>query len=683
MSQDENPSYSRYKPGHIFDGRYKIIRLLGEGGMAQVYLAEDTKLDGERVAIKLMLERYVNHEILVERFKREVNLTKNFNHPNIVRSYHFGLTEENEPYYIMEYVSGQSLDQVLKDKGKIHWKEVLRYIVEVSKALAFAHENKIIHRDIKPANILLTIDGEIKVSDFGVAKDLTAKNLTAPGGNLGSIHYKAPYNNLPEEEEHKFDIYSLGIMTFELLNGYKPFDSDSGEDLPILSMHITEPIPKFCGGKTDIPYWFQEFVEKCCAKTARECFDSVEKVLGFITDHINTSYFLVPFVALRRLIRENGFVRKLATASASIILTLLSLYPSSMVSYSGFIGHYIEPFGVIPWFFIRGPVAPPDDIVIFVADRKSQKQLWKDEAAPIPRPIVTSFLEKLSVYKPKAVILDYLYEMHSGDRAIDEKLASAISLSPTYISLVQSDDGPASSGTATYDEINPIIRKGAKGVFCTTIMTYFGVVQHFPFCSIDAIGVTPMASILYGDEANSRSLPAMFDLPNYYGGPGAIKTYPISAFLEPGSTIDFQSLKDKIIFFGQDLRIANRARVPDTFLTSYLENTPGVEIHATFLGNILKNEWLKRLPIQMELLSIITLMGLLGLAFASCNFSQAKGLLKLVFILTPAISFAFFMVNIVVPYISICLVSWVIFSLFSQNELERLGKRIHALKTKK
>src|SRR3989441_9369413 len=222
----------------LFDGRYRIVRKLGAGGMADVYLAEDQEL-GRRVAIKILNERHAGDEQFVERFRREAQNAAALAHPNIVSIYDRG--EAEGTYYIaMEYLEGRSLKELILSRGPAPVSVAIDYARQILSALRFAHRNGIVHRDIKPHNVLVDADGHVKVTDFGIAR-AGASQMTEEGSIIGTAQYLSPEQARGAPVTASSDLYSVGIVLYEMLTGKVPFNGDSA--IEIAMKHLNE-LPK-------------------------------------------------------------------------------------------------------------------------------------------------------------------------------------------------------------------------------------------------------------------------------------------------------------------------------------------------------------------------------------------------------------------------------------------------------
>ena len=257
--------------GQKINDRYEIIKTIGEGGMANVYLANDTILD-RKVAIKVLRGDLSNDEKFIRRFKREALSVSNLSHPNIVEVYDVG--EEDGNYYIvMEYIEGKTLKQLLQKRGALTLNEVIDIMTQLTDGLAHAHEAYIIHRDIKPQNIMIEDNGLVKITDFGIAMALNSTQLTQTNSVMGSVHYLPPEQANGKGSTVKSDIYSLGILMYELLTGSVPFKGDTAVEIAL--KHMKEKIPSIRKQKPTIPQSVENIVLKATAKNPKNRYDNV------------------------------------------------------------------------------------------------------------------------------------------------------------------------------------------------------------------------------------------------------------------------------------------------------------------------------------------------------------------------------------------------------------------------
>ncbi|TYC88362.1 Stk1 family PASTA domain-containing Ser/Thr kinase [Acetobacterium wieringae] len=255
--------------------RYEIVELIGRGGMAYVYKARDLKLN-RYVAVKVLREEYTENEQFIKKFDRESQAVACLSHPNIVGVYDVGV-QDNIYYIIMEYVDGITLKQYLMRKGRLDYTEATRFVMDISNALRCAHENKIIHRDIKPHNILLTRDLVPKVADFGIARAITSSTVTMTNQTMGSVHYISPEQAKGGFVDERSDLYSLGILYYELLTGKLPFDEENTVTIAI--KHIQEEIvpPKLLEPK--IPERVNQIVVKLTQKKPDERYQNTDELM--------------------------------------------------------------------------------------------------------------------------------------------------------------------------------------------------------------------------------------------------------------------------------------------------------------------------------------------------------------------------------------------------------------------
>ena len=256
----------------VFDSRYRILRKLGSGGMAAVYLAEDEEL-GRRVAIKVLDARYADDDLFLERFRREAKSAAGLSHPNIVSIYDRG-EADGHAYIAMEVVEGRSLKELIKSHGPLPLTKAIDYTRQILAALRFAHKNGIVHRDIKPHNILVGPEERLKVTDFGIAR-AEASQMTETGSILGTVHYLSPEQARRTTVSAQSDLYSVGVVLYEMLTGRVPFTGDS--PIEIAMKHASDTPKPPSAHVRDIPPELDHVVLRALAKTARERYRSAEE----------------------------------------------------------------------------------------------------------------------------------------------------------------------------------------------------------------------------------------------------------------------------------------------------------------------------------------------------------------------------------------------------------------------
>ncbi|MGE5455764.1 MAG: Stk1 family PASTA domain-containing Ser/Thr kinase [Ignavibacteriales bacterium] len=260
--------------GQKINERYQIIRTIGEGGMADVYLAHDTILD-RNVAVKILRGDLADDEKFVRKFQREAISASSLSHPNIVEMYDVG--EDNGKYFIvMEYIDGKTLKSLIKKRGSLIVPEVIDIMLQLTSAIACAHDSYIIHRDIKPQNVMILDDGRVKITDFGIAIATNATELTQTNSIMGSVHYLPPEQANGSGATIKSDIYSLGILMYELLTGKVPFKGESAVEIALKQMK--EKIPSVRKFNPDIPQSIENIIIKATAKNPKNRYDSVSEM---------------------------------------------------------------------------------------------------------------------------------------------------------------------------------------------------------------------------------------------------------------------------------------------------------------------------------------------------------------------------------------------------------------------
>ena len=271
------------KIGQVIKDRYKVIGLLGEGGMAYVYKAKDMQLE-RMVAIKTLKPNYVEQTTFVERFKREAQTAANLNHPNIVQIFDWGI--EEEPYFVMEYIEGNTLTSIISSKKTISLSDVLFIGAQVANGLQAAHTQGLVHRDIKPGNIMITPGGKVKVTDFGIVSIQDEESdITKTGSILGTASYISPEQAQGKAVSVGSDLYSLGTVLYELLTGNPPFEGDS--PIATATKHLTEKPDKPSKYRKDLPKGIENAVLKLLHKNQRDRFKSAEDLKAVLLQQRN------------------------------------------------------------------------------------------------------------------------------------------------------------------------------------------------------------------------------------------------------------------------------------------------------------------------------------------------------------------------------------------------------------
>jgi serine/threonine protein kinase len=281
--------------GKRISGRYKVLEMIGGGGMANVYLAHDMILDRD-VAVKMLRLDFANDEEFIRRFHREAQSATSLAHPNIVNIYDVG--EENDLYYIvMEFVEGQTLKQYIQQNSSLNVENAIGIMRQLTSAISHAHQNHIIHRDIKPQNILIDLNGNVKITDFGIAMALSATSITQTNSVLGSVHYLSPEQARGGMANRKSDIYSLGIVMFELLTGRLPFSGESAVSIAL--KHLQSDTPSVRRWNPAIPQSVENIVLKATAKDPFHRYNNVDEMeedlrTALDSERLNEPKFAIP-----------------------------------------------------------------------------------------------------------------------------------------------------------------------------------------------------------------------------------------------------------------------------------------------------------------------------------------------------------------------------------------------------
>lgn len=270
--------------GKIFAGRYRIVKQIGRGGMADVYLAKDLILDGEEVAVKVLRTNYQTDPIAVARFQREARAMADLDHPHIVRITDIG-EEDGQQYLAMEYVAGLDLKRYIKEHYPLSNEEAVRIMGQILLAMRLAHTRGIVHRDLKPQNILLTPDGTVKVTDFGIAVAFAETSLTQTNSMLGSVHYLSPEQARGSKATVQSDIYAMGIIFYEMLTGHIPYDGDSA--VTIALQHFQKPLPSVIAENPSVPQALENVVIKATAKKLTDRYKSVAEMYVHLSSSLS------------------------------------------------------------------------------------------------------------------------------------------------------------------------------------------------------------------------------------------------------------------------------------------------------------------------------------------------------------------------------------------------------------
>ncbi len=287
--------------GKKLDGRYEITELIGIGGMADVYKAIDI-IDDRVVAVKILKTEFSNDDEFLRRFRNESKAIAVLSHPNIVKIYDVGFTEKIQ-FIVMEYIDGITLKEFMEQQGILKWKDAIHFIIQILRALQHAHDRGIVHRDIKPQNIMLFPDGTIKVMDFGIARFAREEGKTLSDKAIGSVHYISPEQARGDITDEKSDIYSVGVMLYEMLTGQKPFDADNPVSVALMHMQSKAKNPREIN--ETIPEGLEDIVIRAMQKDASKRYQSASEMIKDIEEFKRNPSIVFEYKYLTPPVDEN------------------------------------------------------------------------------------------------------------------------------------------------------------------------------------------------------------------------------------------------------------------------------------------------------------------------------------------------------------------------------------------
>ncbi len=301
--------------GRKLDGRYEITELIGVGGMADVYKANDI-LEDKVVAVKILKNEFADNEDFVRRFRNESKAIAVLSHPNIVKIYDVGFTDKIQ-FIVMEYIDGITLKEFMEQQGVIKWKDCIHFITQILRALQHAHDRGIVHRDIKPQNIMLFPDGTIKVMDFGIARFAREEGKTLSDKAIGSVHYISPEQARGDVTDEKSDIYSVGVMMYEMLTGVKPFDGDN--PVSVALMHMQNEAKPLRAVNDSVPEGLEEIVMRAMQKDPSKRYQSASEMIKDIEEFKKNPsiVFEYKYLSEKTQYYNAGAVSKAAAETAS------------------------------------------------------------------------------------------------------------------------------------------------------------------------------------------------------------------------------------------------------------------------------------------------------------------------------------------------------------------------------
>lgn len=337
----------------IIGNRYQITKLIGKGGMAEVYLAWDSILNRE-VAVKVLKSDMSDDDVALERFKREAGATTQLSHPNIVDVYDVG-DEGDKHYMVMEYIKGYTLKQLIRKRGAIPYKEAVWMMKQLAGALMEAHRKGIIHRDVKSQNVLIKPDGTIKLSDFGIALANGSMQITSKDSVLGSVHYLAPELSRGRQANMQSDIYSLGIVFYELLTGDVPFKADT--PVQVALMHVRGTIPSVRDFNPTIPQSVENILIKATAKSLSNRYKNIALMIQDLNECLKKERLNDAKVVLDDL-KESGVKKTMMAADDELKKKEKKKFPRFFI----FLLSIVSIVAIVALLFLSGIIGPKSKV---------------------------------------------------------------------------------------------------------------------------------------------------------------------------------------------------------------------------------------------------------------------------------------------------------------------------------
>jgi serine/threonine protein kinase len=655
-----------YAPGSTIAGRYKILRSLGQGGMASVYLAEDLVLGKAEVAIKVLKGHTKDKERveLTERFIREVQLTHRINHQHVVRTFDFGRDGETL-FYTMEYLPGQSLELLLKPGG-YDVNLLLRYAAQLIRGLAAIHSVGVIHRDLKPANIIVSDTGTLKITDFGVARVSSSETTLASSQVLGTVAYISPEQLQGASATKATDYYALGVILYELLTGRTPFHEDNPARMMLRKLQ--EDAPSVLELRPETPVWLAEVIDELLSRdlnrreqASHRLAAAIASLPGVIPSSGRVGNSLdvtVDMSAASMLQTKKRALRRWTSASAIpalfIILCSLIVIPIRSTDTSA----KLEADHLDALFRFRGQRSPHPDIAIVGIDEQSYSQLNVPLTAPWPRALHAQLLNTLAEAGAKRVVFDVLFTEADPAQSVDRELAQSMTRVPTVLGAALGFAHKATiNGAFLLEELlqpDPMFERESVGIGIVGLPQKFGRVRGF-FESRSEVfpQLSSLAEMAVMLDRPSQARPGRRDLINFYGPAKTIPTFSYEMVLrntDPG--ILREMFEGKIVFVGLGLRSSTGPSQRDAFMTPFDELTYGTELHATAASNLIQNDWIRQLPVWVQDVTTALVAGSLAVVLVFGAGVEAVLLLTGLIFSFVSIQYILFCLSIFVPLAS-------------------------------
>jgi serine/threonine protein kinase len=641
---DSHPRHALVlEPGAVIASRYRIKHPLGHGGMGSVYLAADQVLGDDEIAIKVL--RRSPQDVLnphskdqmVDRFIREVRLTHKINHENVVRTFDIG-RDGDLLYYTMEYLPGQTLEVAI-NQGGLPVRSLIDIAQQIMRGLIAVHSVGVVHRDLKPANIIVASDGTLKLTDFGIARSNTAPQTLGASDVLGTVRYVAPEVLRGETATSAADLYSFGVVLFELLVGRTPFSEVNPAQLILAK--IETQVPSIESYRPDLPLWLIRGIDGLLERepahrraSAKELSAALDSYLGerrersylggVYSEQVSNSDSQDPLSAKAfNLRRRFGAITALQLREVMLaIMCAVFVLPFMRMD----IFQRVDLSLLDSLFRLRGAAKPNSDIVVVSMDEQSYSSLGQPLSEPWPRDLHARLLDRLTAAGAKRVVFDIIFSKRSDLTQGDRELARAMQRVPTVLGAALGTSQRATiNGTYSLEElIEPegVFKGVAAGIGIVGLPQRSGRVSEIPrvqsgmFYNLRTLSEASVDGLILANTAQKK--PGPHALINFYGPARAIPTVSYEILLGDSPVEALREIfSGKIVFVGLGLKSSTGAAQRDSFLTPFDEGTYGAEVHATVASNLLNRDWIERLePWSEGILAIASSIAYTLLAFS-------------------------------------------------------------------
>jgi serine/threonine protein kinase len=601
---------SHLPDGYIIGSRYRIIKPLGSGGMASVYLAADEMLCESSVAVKVLRTPRNFGKDTIHRFLSEVRLTQEINDPHVVRTFAIG-HDEDTLFYTMEYLPGPTLEAFMSEpEFPVGW--ALGIATQIMQGLAAIHSVGVIHRDLKPANIIMDECGKLKIADFGVARGATSTLTTHSGDILGTLAYLAPEAVLGEEVTIAVDYYALGAILYQLLTQHTPIDDDLPARLLLRKVEEAPRDPREL--RRDIPDWLATGLMGLLQADPDARMRALEDFAANLDIHapkMSQNFGSTP-IPDPAAVEEKVLNSRRSPASAgpraivrhvllAVVIGLLTV-PLVLTDISARIElEYLDTL-----FRVRGPKQPRVDVTIVAVDEPEADGLSSSDAVSSPRELQAKLLRTIAPYGPKRVVFDEGFDGISSTPDGDAALASAMEIVPTVLgmpSIGSSTPSTQQTGEQRLSRPSDIITEKASAIADVALPVSFGRVWELPLSTSEMFPEVPSLAEVASGFALKEGRPGARSLLNHYGPRGTIPTFSYDVVVSEERPLPRDVFQDKIVFVGFAKGGATERSSRTAFATPFDSMTSSAELHATATSNLLSRDWISRLPIRWELVA--------------------------------------------------------------------------------